>query len=283
MIHIYRGYPTTHIKDWINEHIDIDYSKIPFYIEALEDGNVKLTKNNSPNEISLVYSLDNKNWNDWNYKTGTDLKAGEKLYLKSNNDSGKFSTNSSNYYTFNFSSNINIIGNIMSLLYNNFVDKKTLTSDYCFVHLFYKNTNLIDASNLILPATTLADCCYYYMFSDCTSLTSAPELPATTLADSCYFYMFSGCTSLTSAPELPATTLYLACYSGMFYNCTSLTSNIILPATSIATGSYSYMFYICLKISELHYPVNIQNDVKFTVMADSPNFGATNATVYYDL
>ena len=37
------------------------------------------------------------------------------------------------------------------------------------------------------------------MFSACTSLTQAPELPATTLADSCYFAMFYNCSSLTQA------------------------------------------------------------------------------------
>ena len=37
------------------------------------------------------------------------------------------------------------------------------------------------------------------MFSSCTSLTQAPVLPATTLADYCYYYMFYSCTSLTQA------------------------------------------------------------------------------------
>ena len=34
------------------------------------------------------------------------------------------------------------------------------------------------------------------MFSKCTSLTQAPELPATTLVDGCYYYMFNGCSKL---------------------------------------------------------------------------------------
>ena len=34
------------------------------------------------------------------------------------------------------------------------------------------------------------------MFSNCTSLTNAPELPATTLETDCYSYMFYGCTKL---------------------------------------------------------------------------------------
>ena len=73
-----------------------------------------------------------------------------------------------------------------------------------------------------LPATTLANDCYYGMFIYCTSLTTAPVLPATTLADYCYGGMFQNCTSLTTAPELPATTLAKNCYNGMFYGCSKL-------------------------------------------------------------
>ena len=36
------------------------------------------------------------------------------------------------------------------------------------------------------------------MFSDCSSLTQAPELPATELANSCYNSMFYGCTILNT-------------------------------------------------------------------------------------
>ena len=36
------------------------------------------------------------------------------------------------------------------------------------------------------------------MFYGCTSLTSTPELPATTLANACYQFMFGGCTNLSS-------------------------------------------------------------------------------------
>ena len=50
------------------------------------------------------------------------------------------------------------------------------------------------------------------MFYSCTSLTEAPALPATSLADSCYYYMFYGCTRFTEAPALPATSLVRGCY-----------------------------------------------------------------------
>ena len=36
------------------------------------------------------------------------------------------------------------------------------------------------------------------MFGGCISLTTAPRLPATTLTESCYAWMFSNCTSLAT-------------------------------------------------------------------------------------
>ena len=100
--------------------------------------------------------------------------------------------------------------------------------------MFY-NCASLKAVPKILPATTLAYDCYSGMFSNCTSLTTAPELPATTLARYCYNSMFSGCTSLTTAPELPAMILADDCYSGMFSGCTKL--NYIKAMFTTTPGS----------------------------------------------
>ena len=149
------------------------------------------------------------------------------------------------------SAQFNICGNAMSLLYgDDFIGQTNLEGkDYCFNSLFKGNTNLISAENLILPATTLADWCYYMMFYGCTSLTTAPELPATKLADGCYTSMFTGCTSLTTAPELPATTLARYCYNSMFNDCTSLTTAPELPATTLASNCYIQMFQGCTSLT----------------------------------
>lgn len=75
---------------------------------------------------------------------------------------------------------------------------------------------------------------FCFLFKDCAVLTSAPDLPATTLADRCYYGMFEGCTSLTSAPELPATTLANGCYFGMFNGCAKLsTVTMLAPSDQI--------------------------------------------------
>ena len=67
-------------------------------------------------------------------------------------------------------------------------------------------------------------------------MTSAPDLPATQLANKCYYFMFHSCTSLTKAPELPAETLPYNCYVGMFYGCTDLTSVTMLAPSDQITG-----------------------------------------------
>jgi hypothetical protein len=121
--------------------------------------------------------------------------------------------------------------------------------DFAFYRLFYNCKNIVNVSENFLPATTLANYCYGYMFYGCTSLTTAPALPATTLASYCYNSMFSDCTSLTTAPELPATTLVDSCYSIMFEGCTNLTTAPDLPATTLADGCYCSMFMGCTKLN----------------------------------
>lgn len=69
------------------------------------------------------------------------------------------------------------------------------------------------------------------MFYNCTSLTTAPALPATTLANFCYAYMFNGCISLQvysssgtghdkawPIPTSGSASSYIS-QNGMFYNC----------------------------------------------------------------
>ena len=127
----------------------------------------------------------------------------------------------------NISSNCDfyVYGNIMSLVKStNFATTTALTAPYTFVSLFEGNTHLKShpSNQLLLPATTLTECCYNSMFRGCTGLSIAPALPATTLAPFCYKWMFSYCSSLTTAPALLAETLVSGCYDGMFNSCRSL-------------------------------------------------------------
>ena len=177
---------------------------------------------------AFEYSTDGINWSVFTPGTTriTLANIGNKVYFRGDNITVSQST--SNYYKFVMSGKIAASGNIMSLL------DKTCQS-----------TRI---SN---------NCCYFYMFSNCTSLTTAPTLPATTLASNCYDSMFYGCAHLTTAPALPATTLASNCYNNMFYDCTRLQVysssetghdkawQIPTNGTASSYTSQSEMFYNC--------------------------------------
>ena len=129
----------------------------------------------------------------------------------------------------------NVEGNIMSLFYGDDFADKTTMSKFTSLNGFFIESEVIDASNLILPATTLYEACYSSMFSFST-ITKAPKLLAMTLASSCYQSMFSHCTSLTTAPDLLAPTLVYACYWGMFDTCSNL-NYIKMLATNISANN----------------------------------------------
>ena len=222
----------------------VDYSKEYFTIEALENElTVTLSRNASE------YCIDNGEWITLSANTTSpSINSGQTISFRMENP-----TISPTYGigTFNISKKFNVKGNIMSLLYAEDFEGQTDLSgmNYTFYKLFYNCINLVNAENLVLPATTLATSCYSNMFNGCTSLTTAPELPATTLANYCYSSMFNGCTSLTTAPELKATTLTSGCYSYMFQGCTSLTTALELKATTLANKCCYYTFQGCTSLT----------------------------------
>ena len=231
-----------------------------FYIESLGDGNtisVKNVGNTYGVTPTLEYSTDKNTWNTitFNWTDGTQttelpvkLNTGEKMYFR--NDTRKFSKSYNAYITFSSSVSSNVGGDIRTLSNYLDVNNETIPEQYMFYYLFYDNKNIIDASNLRLSYTTLANNCYEALFYGCSSLVNAPALPSTTLANECYSSMFRYCTSLTTAPALPATTLKHRCYQFMFESCLSLTTAPELPATTLATECYRYTFNGC---SSLNY------------------------------
>lgn len=190
-------------------------------------------------------------WFEWTSNVGgtriITINAGEKLLLKGENDSyadvivDEYGTHIP-HCQLRGEKNFKIYGNIMSMLSgDNFAKNKTIAKDYAFYDfLAGKLTtesgvsayfNVKDVSNLVLPATTLTKGCYYGLFGQFASITTAPELPATTLVDNCYYRMFAGCTSLNSvkclATDISATNctyrwLYDVADSGTFTKASSM-------------------------------------------------------------
>ena len=177
-------------------------------------------------------------------QTSFTLNTGDKLYFKNEGEDLKaFNDSSASIGT--TTKTFDVAGNV-----DEFMIPSGNMTDRQYSDLF-KNTKVVDASKLLLRATTLAERCYQSMFYECTSLTTAPELPTTTLAPYCYQSMFYNCTSLTTAPALPATTLAGNCYQSMFRDCSSLTSAPELPATTLVEGCYYWMFRGCASLNHI--------------------------------
>ena len=228
---------------------------VPLTFKVLSDGKIAWKARSNAAYRTIEYSKNGGEWitiesntysagNNFSVVTGDIVQFRGNLKNTGNAAGNTFSSFSATTCTFK------VYGNIMSLFNSTeFATATTFNYSASTYSLFYYCTGLTDASNLLLPATTLAHGCYENMFEGCTSLTTAPELPATTLATYCYQYMFGDCTSLTTAPELPATTLAQDCYREMFINCTSLTTAPELPATTLTNYCYYSMFKGCTSLT----------------------------------
>ena len=196
-------------------------------------------------------SYNNGNGNGWTIWDGSEISSNaidgrQRIYFRGSRNTVIRGNNASYSNPWKITgSNIECNGNIECLLDYQKVaaGEHPEIGEKCYMYMFYNCSSLTTAPQL--PATTLAKYCYHSMFNGCSSLTTAPELPATILAYYCYSYMFYGCSSLTTTPQLPATTLAEGCYMYMFCGCSKFTTAPELPATTLAQDCYSYMFNGC--------------------------------------
>lgn len=173
------------------QHEESDYSSNYLTIEALQDG---LTAKLSINACEYCVDGDG-NWKTLSAGTATEsINTGHTLSFRGN----LIPAGVNGIGTFTVSKNFNLKGNVMSMLFGDAgKDNYSLNGkSNAFYKLFYNCTTLKSVSDNFLPATTLANNCYKYMFYGCNSLTTAPVLRATTLAEYCYANMFYGCSRL---------------------------------------------------------------------------------------
>lgn len=251
MIYKYRDRDFTGIDSHMFVHNGITEENAPFYVKDLSGQANTLTvgKTSGAPTVVVEKSSNGINWESMevvNDKFTATVPANGRLYLRC-------STTAWDSHSINLTGNYEVGGNIMSLLYGRKYTGREESfpsgSTNNFQNLFLDSTTLVHSSNLKLPAATLKQYCYSYMFSGCTSMVDAPVLPVTTMADYCYEYMFNGCSALTTAPVLPATTLAKYCYQYMFNGCSLLTTAPTLPATTILSGSYKGMFENCSSLT----------------------------------
>ena len=218
----------------------------------------------------LEYSVKNGKWQD--VVANTEITFGGTngdLRLRGTNINGTASNWSKNSIITFTDKNVKVActGDIRTLLdWRSYNIVETKNAQFC--NLFNRCSVLTSAPEL--PATKLADYCYYKMFYGCTSLTDAPELKATELADYCYNNMFAGCKSLTSAPELKATELAASCYDNMFYGCTKLsTVTMLAPSDQISKATrfcYNWLFNAGTDETVKSRTLKVTDEAAYTVL-----------------
>ena len=216
---------------------------------------------------TIEYSADTVNWYTWD-PTGVNgqqyatSNAQGHLYLRGSNNShlctsGTSSTNGAWWFPYMADGKVEIKGNIETILdYQTVAQGNHPTMDnYCYKSLFVRNTYIGDASKLEMPATTIPQYAYYYMFAECSNLTDAPTiLPALSGNNYAYSSMFENCTSLITPPKIALTSFSgTRCCLNMFYGCSSMSKIPAFYGTSYGgTDVCKYMFFGCsnIKISD---------------------------------
>lgn len=205
--------------------------------------------------LNLEININSTGW--VSYDIGTPITLTNKNdYVEMRNKGLQHPTNynTSNYNVFekynwvNESGNANLIvsGNLM-YLFDKTGEKKDMPP-YGFCNLFYGSSTTLTFQDIQLPATTLAEGCYYTMFKQGYNSSRKgvlPKLPALRMATLCYSNMFADWTGENPEPDMiAATTLANSCFSGMFTAAYGITKAPRLPQVSTApAGAFAGMFH----------------------------------------
>lgn len=223
---------------------------VPLTLETIESGTITFT-NKAWGPVTYCIDGGTAQTIASDEQKAIELNKGQKVTLFGNNASYADDTM---FRSSNIRGNapFYVYGNIMSLINSTgYATATESTESFAFSHLFERASTMKShpTNPLVLPATTLLDYCYSFMFNGCKELTRAPQLPATTIAHACYMGMFAGCQSLTEVPELPAKSSAGYCYNYMFANCRSITTAPQLPATTLTERCYEQMFFDCQSLA----------------------------------
>lgn len=249
-----------YIGDTLMWPLTHNYNADYFTIESLQDNNTITAVKNSSNQSPVIYySLDDGNtWSNTTLSSGTvtfgTINTGDKIIFKSTISS--WASDWNKYNRFNGSKNFKVYGNIMSLINgDNFTSNSEFASGSSFnlCGLFYGTTTIIDASDLILPATILYMSSYNGMFRGCSNLEYGPKLlPALDVPADGYSSMFEGCVKLVEGPEIMATTVSgntalnrMFCMNRNSKVTAAMTKSPIIRITNPASYTNTYQQLFC--------------------------------------
>lgn len=257
---VYKQYVTEDDVEQICELVDPRYKYSKYLtLEILGNGGILYRTDGSSWKPEIEYKKNDGEWTSLlpGYRTSSPqitVEEGDIVQLRGTNATYSYDNNGFlNNARMEISADCNIKGNIMSLISKtSFKNLTAFTGTDTFFQFFY-GSNIINASELLLPAVTLTKSCYYGLFNGNTKLTGVPELPATQAAIGCYTLMFSNCSSLQHPPIIRLTTTQSACCSNMFLNCTSLLETPTLLPTVMSEMCYYGMFEGCSSITTVPY------------------------------
>lgn len=243
MSEVYLGEAPSYVKDWCKRNTYLT-------IEALDDGISCLiyVLETAHSAGSFQIQLNDNEWIniDWFKDIGRDV----------NINLIKFVTNNK--------SSIMLKGD--KLRFRN-IDRWTNDESYAMLNIIsITNQRAIvygKLANSVASSYALSNQKYKfgYLFYNSPALidASALNLDGIEITEWCYHNMFSYCNSLSSVPKFSYTSLANNCYNNMFDKCSLLTA--------------------------IHFPKAFQDDETILKIAgsDAPWFGATSATIYYDL
>lgn len=205
--------------------------------------------NSSAGSRTLYYRKNGGSWSSISITSTSgntiSVVAGDIIETYMMYGSSSTSINYSSYYTyFTGTAEYKVYGNIYSL-YNgqDFINSCSVNlPNYAFQYIFYQS-NVIDASNLILCFNNYGNYSISSLFGSCTKLKTGPVIIGNinTGEKSCY-YCLGGCTSLVdSGPCIFNSITGYNVLSNFFYGCTKL--NKITALINSFSGTWSYYNY----------------------------------------
>lgn len=217
------------------DYLRFDAVESDVVIGFSNDGN-KVQNIQYSNGDGIWFSLSNQ---------GVNVPQGTSIYVRANGiDQGS----STKHFT--TSAPVECHGNIMSLLGGDFENNFTV-GNYQLSYIF-SNTKITTVPEL--PATTLGEGAYEYLFSGCKNLTIVPKdlLKANNIPYLAYRHLFADCTNLIQAPDLTASNYnYYSCDS-VFQRCSNLKVSPRIYNATTGNNAFQYAFEDCVKLEKIY-------------------------------
>lgn len=120
-------------------------------------------------------------------------------------------------------------------------------------------------------------------FQACRALTSVDFSSLEKAPSNCFRDLCINCVSLTTVKFDSLEEISYNTFSSAFYGCSSLTTISFPSLTTVVGSSFgASCFTSCTNLTSIHFPAAMQSAIESTT-GYSSKWGATNATIYFDL